>query len=640
MDKRWTVQLTAGLILMALVSAAPGAEKLGGVVGYNLKQIGPRLDKAAKLLEQDDPRNAKSFYDTAKAQWDAIHKDYRGKFDVNHPDIVAMQKRFDGIAARLIAAGVLGSAGPAKLDSRIVHLLTQIGSRLDQAGRLLDQGDRPNAKASYETAQRQWAAIHKDFAGKFDAKHPDIVGTQKKLDVVGVKLKAAGLAIKETGPAAAGNTGDPSANAPPAAMAYVMKQIDAKLDGAEESVKAQNLKDAQEAFEDAERNWKAQLDWNKGKYDPRHPSIVALAAKYDRVKSAIAELGGQSATAARNLPEVLGAIDDSQKQIDVAYRESRSIFRDVSSLMSDFDTGREKNVDKLRLKIDELRLRAELVNALLPDAIAAAQAFRKQYPDFGNLGNLVKDGRSAGQAVERLEKFPGQWLSDSKRLIDEALSYADENIKQFGVSKLSALEGGDATRQGLAADSAEQWVLEYSAFLLEVIPSIMPELPKEAQAALPEFVLARQGFEKRAKPMRADIRKVAAAVGKTRKDVADAARRRLERARFPKTGQPAGAAEKDIRRAWAEAIKDKKLLRLSIYRPYEERTEARWVNDHWVVNTYRYIGTNCLAQLASGKYMVYRMNFRNTRQADGSWSALKHWSVGHAYEILKENIDK
>lgn len=64
------------------------------------------------------------------------------------------------------------------------------------------------------------------------------------------------------------------------------------------------------------------------------------------------------------------------------------------------------------------------------------------------------------------------------------------------------------------------------------------------------------------------------------------------------------------------------------------------INDSWVIKTYRYIGANCLAKLGSDDFRVYRMNFRNTKLADGSWSVLEHWSVGHVYGMLEENIDK
>ena len=140
--------------------------------------------------------------------------------------------------------------------------------------------------------------------------------------------------------------------------------------------------------------------------------------------------------------------------------------------------------------------------------------------------------------------------------------------------------------------------------------------------------------------MRGQIASVAAAVKRIRKDVADLRFRRLNNARFPKTGKKAGAEEKVIRRAFTQAIRDKKLIKLSIYSPYEARTEVKWRNNGWVVNTYRYIGVNCLAKLSTGQCMVYRMRFRNTKKQDGTWSELKHWSVGHVYEIMEANIDK
>ena len=100
---------------------------------------------------------------------------------------------------------------------------------------------------------------------------------------------------------------------------------------------------------------------------------------------------------------------------------------------------------------------------------------------------------------------------------DEFLQRLDWFKKE--IDKRADLEGGDATRQKLAADSAEQWVLSYSAYLLGIVPSVLPELPKEAQATLPEFAAARKGYVQRAGAMRADIDKVAARLVTTSPDV-------------------------------------------------------------------------------------------------------------------------
>ena len=431
--------------------------------------------------------------------------------------------------------------------------------------------------------------------------------------------------------------------APPAAMVYVMKQIDKRLDKAQEAVEAKNLRQAKASFGTATQQWEAQQEWNKGKYDPKHPDVVALAEKYNRVKASIEALEGKASQTQENLPVVMAAITESSQKLEEAHKKANRSMRGLSSLMSSFRIGRERDVNKLRLKVEELRLRVEEVNALMPDALAAAKAFRKQFPDFKELGKLAKNGRRAGQAVERLEKFPDRWLEEINRMIDEALGTAAQNIKQSGLDKLKILEGEDARRKTDAADSADKWVVDYSVFLLEVVPAVLPEFSPKAKGQFPKFVKARQESLKRAKPMRADIKKVASAVGKARKQVVDAEQRRLARARFPKTeytGKKWATADKEIRIAWAKAIGDKKLLKVAIYSPWRERTEARWQGDHWVVGNYRYIGANCLAKLPSEKYMVYRMSFRNKRQADNTWGELKHWGVGHVYEILKENIDK
>ena len=553
MNRKWTVCLIVMVVVAAVVSSTWGAGKLHGTVAYALKQIGPRLDKVEKLLVQGNPRSAKAYFETAQTQWEGIHRDFKGKFDENHPDIVAMKKRFE---------------------------------------------------------------------------------------VVGAKLKAAGVATEEKEPATpTEDKGDSKAKAPPAAMVYVMKQIHRGLDEAQEAAAAKNLRQAKISVERAEERWKSQREWNVGKYDPQHPDVVALTAKLNKVKASVAELGGRAAKAAENLPAVLAAITESSQKLAEAHDKAYAGLRTLSSVMRDGD------VDKLRAQMEKARVLVERVNTLLPDARAAAQGFRKQFPDFRVLEKLVRDGRRAGQAVERLEKFPANWLRECNYFVKEALDGAGKNIKMFGLDRLKVLEGKDGARKTNAADSAEEHVVEYADALLEIIPVVFPELRKQDQSWLPEFVKAREDAMKRAAPMRADIKKVAAAVGKSRKEMVDAKRRRLERARFPKSQYRGGKwrdAERSIRLAWAQMrdITDKQLLKTAIYSPWEVRTQARRRNNRWILGTYRYIGVNCLARLRSGKYMVYRMTFRNAKLPNGTWGPLRQWSVGHVYEILKENIDK
>jgi hypothetical protein len=77
-----------------------------------------------------------------------------------------------------------------------------------------------------------------------------------------------------------------------------------------------------------------------------------------------------------------------------------------------------------------------------------------------------------------------------------------------------------------------------------------------------------------------------------------------------------------------------------VHSPWDERTEARWVNSHWVVGTYRYVGGTLLAELPDGRYRVYRVSFRRTLGGDGAFGPLEAWGIGHSFEILAENINK
>ncbi|MFC1885471.1 hypothetical protein ACFLZM_00220 [Thermodesulfobacteriota bacterium] len=638
----WIVPLVCGVML----SSVCYAERLHSMVAYSLKNnIAPRLEKAKKLLDRGDAHNAQASYDTALLEWQTIQKDFKGKFDTNHPDIVAVQKRFNAIDAGLKAATAakpkpaptpVPASGPKAPTATMRYSMKQIHTNLDKAEQYAQAQNLPQAKTSLESAEQQWTSQKEWNKGKYDPQHADIVALVEKFSRVKASIGSA--ASQVAGPA---KTATPSApttgkGAPSAAMRYTMKQINGTLDGTQQEIEGQRLNVAKNSFRSARQYWEAFQKDYRGKYDPQHPDIVALTEKYNRVKAGLEGLSGQAAAAAENLPAVLAAITVSSDKLQKAYDEANAELRTLSSRISDGD------VDKLHAQIAKVLPAVERVYALLPDAMATARDFRKQFPDFSTLSNLVKDGGAAGQKVERLESFPALWLQASSYPVEEALKEAKNNIRNYGIGRLSTLEGKDENIKSNAARSAEEFVIVFSSTLLDIVPIILPELSAEVQALVPEIVKARQDAMSRVAPMRADIQKVTAAVRKVRKNVQDAAQRKLAHARFPKSKYHGGEwkdAEKNIRKAWAEAIPGKKLVKIDIYRPWEVRKEKRWKNNHWVFNTYRYISANCLAKLQDGEYRVYRMTYRNTKQG-GGWSELKHRSVGHSYEILEENINK
>lgn len=570
-------------------------------------------------------------------------------------------KRGFGLIVILLCSLFIVPLGHAeKLHSMVAYSLkNNVLPRLDKAENLIQSGDTHSAKSYLGSAQLQWQTIKKDFAGKYDTNHPDIVATQSRIDSITAKLTAAAKPATETAPAATATaTSVPSAlstppkaampaktstaasvsgqGEPSAMMRRSMDQVDAGLDGTLDIINAQNLKRATSSFKSDKIYMDALLSDFRGKYDQKHPDMVALTNKYIHVKAALDDLANQSAEATKNLSAVLSALTKSSDDLQQASDKASWGLRDLSSLISDEDTA------KIHAQIQKILPDIERVYNLLPDAMASAKDFRKQYPDFGELSNLVKNGRVAGQKVEKLEKFPASWLDNSSWVIREALTEAQNNIQNYGLGKLGELEGSDESLKTHAANSAESLVIEFSSTLLDVIPVVYPELSAEVQALVPDIVKARKDAMVRVEQMRADIVKVTAAIQKIKKDVLDSEQRKIAQARFPKSQYHGGEwdeAENKIKKAWGDAIPDKSLLKIDIYRPWEVRDEARWIKDHWVINTYRYIGANCLAKLPGGKYRVYRMNYRNAQQ-DGGWSELKYWSVGHSYEILEENIDK
>jgi hypothetical protein len=537
--------------------------------------------------------------------------------------------------------------GQEKLDAMVAYSLKKIPPALEKAETLVLQGDLPNAKVYLDKAQQEWDMIHKDFKDKFDQDHPDIVAVREQLKTVKAKVEGAAApdeeAVAETGTADGSAAIDPL----PSTMIYEIKQFGPVLDRVEEYVEAMELDMARSTLGKAQHEWDTKKEWDKGKFDPKHPDVVALDARFAEAAKAVGQLGAKADDASENLPAALEAVAGNSKRLYETYDQARSAIRDLSSLRSDFDRGSEDDIGKLQAKMDAVRLLVERVNAILPDSLAAARAFREQFPDFEALDKLVRKGSQfsgyeAGEQVKRLEAFPAEWLREVSFVINEALDEAENNIAQYGTDKLDRLQGSDKALKTSAADAAEHWVLDYSSVMLEIIPTLLPELPEDAQSSLPGLVAARQAFLKRAAGMEESIDKVAKAVSEVRNAVVEADLRRLKEARFPKSNYTGGEwsdAEEAIRAAWSQKIKDKTLVKVSIYSPWEDRTEARWVNDRWLVGTYRYIGANCLGKLSSGKYMVYRMMFRNTEQGDGSWSPLEQWSVGHVYEVLEENID-
>lgn len=156
-------------VLTALLGPVLTAQKLSGVVGYNVRQIAPRLAKAEKLFEQGDRESARSCFDTAKSQWDTLQVDYKSKIDNKHPDIVELRQAFARMAAKFGAPVAKKSrpedppkgaaaGAPKAPPAAMLYVMKQIQHRLDGAGGHAKAGELDRAKAAFKTADDSWTS--------------------------------------------------------------------------------------------------------------------------------------------------------------------------------------------------------------------------------------------------------------------------------------------------------------------------------------------------------------------------------------------------------------------------------------------------------------------------------------------------
>ncbi|MBU0728564.1 MAG: hypothetical protein KKE17_15590 [Proteobacteria bacterium] len=360
----------------------------------------------------------------------------------------------------------------------------------------------------------------------------------------------------------------------------------------------------------------------------------------DRAEQSYTQADMQNAA---NSPVLFATIQATETKLHAAAEDARRFLGIFSRLRDAFGSGAITDFETLQNNLVEPQIRLDQVYQIMPDAHEAVNAFLKQYPDLDEIVKSVDNGESIRDAVLRLQGFSAAWLNEMKLNTRETLDMAAQTIDQQGLKRLKEVENMPAEVKRQAADIAEKYVLDFADLLLQIVPVTFPELSLEQKAEFPEFEEARRTHWQRKQSLSLETDKVAAAIAQIRGQIVEAAHHRLENARFPRpayAGAEWDAVENDIRAAWRQAMGDTMLLKISIHSPWEERTEIRWRDNHWIIGTYRYIGAHCLGKPFSGEYKVYNLTFRNTMQADGSWGRLEYFSVGHVFDILLENVDK
>ncbi|MCP4290224.1 MAG: hypothetical protein GY780_00140 [bacterium] len=523
-------------------------------------------------------------------------------------------------------------AAAKDLDSKITRRIDTIATNLDQVDQNLDANNLKEAKSYLKTATDEMGRIMSWYKGKFDENHPDFVAIDQRLKATTAKVESSAPAAAEAKPVAkpksTGGANKPLNNK----VARRIEAISNSLDQVDSNIGLQDLKEAKTSLESAKKEMAKIMDWYKGKFDENHPDFVAierrLAASIDSIEGD-SGMGAQAAGMKKDLEIVIGSLMAAKDDIYATLDEVRLLDSRFSSAVS--NTERKGNPERVLSAISDMRASVERGQIIYAEALQTASDFRQQFKSLETLRNLVSNGGDAIYALERIESFDSSWNNIRAYPLGQYLGEAHSMMN----TSSKAIERGEKNHDflGPAISAGEEnlitadWVQQYSSALLGTAEQTSDEM---------------KAFAESNKKLETELGTLMVAVAKAKGVESDARHLKLSGARFPEATHSGGkwnAVEKTMTQVFEEDAKDKTVKRVAVNSPWEERTEARWINDRWVVGTYLYVGGTLLAELPDGRFRVYRVTFRRTQQDNGEFGPLAVWSFGHSFEILAENIN-
>ncbi|MCP5023543.1 MAG: hypothetical protein GY930_17465 [bacterium] len=533
------------------------------------------------------------------------------------------------LAPALQAAGLKPTSSPCAvaptgdLDSKIVRRMDTITKNLNEVDQYLGKKDVANAKSSLKAATAEMAKIHSWYGGKFDEKHPDFVALTKRLAASTTKVTGSAPADKKKPTKKPVTKKGGSAKALNSKVARRISTITTSLDEVDKWLEQSELKHAESSLKSAKKEMKKIMEWHKGQFDEKHPDFVATK---ERLAAAVASieggggLGAQAAEMAEQVKQVAEVLAHERAALKAGMDEVR---------MQEQAFGYADTDDKFASIYAETRASVERVKAVAASAKLTVKGFHSQFPDLKRLENLVAEGLAAIGTMEVLESFPGTYDRVVGGALDRHLPTSiDDNLEAFARGAKNEDFLGNAILNGERKLTRLKRVHGFTSALLGNGPHESAVMQAQAK-----HNLALEG----------QIATLAMAIAKGNGQEADARKLKLGSARFPSTTFKGGKwteVEGTMKTVFEAYTKDKKVERVSVHSDWDQRTEARWRNDHWIVGTYRYVGGTMLAKLPDGRYRVYRVSFRRTQQANGDFGPLEAFGIGHSFEILAENINK
>lgn len=167
-------------------------DKLPGGVVNRLKDLNAQLDRTEKALANGGAEAAQRSLDAAKKGMDDIFKQYQGKFQEDHPDIVAARSRIETVKAKVDAARA-GAKEPeaakpptgdgAQLPSAVTKRLRDASGLLDRAAERIESGDR-GAPSLFDQVRQLLDEIEQNYGSQIDMGHAEIVAVRDRLEAL------------------------------------------------------------------------------------------------------------------------------------------------------------------------------------------------------------------------------------------------------------------------------------------------------------------------------------------------------------------------------------------------------------------------------------------------------------------------
>lgn len=400
--------------------------------------------------------------------------------------------------------------------------------------------------------------------------------------------------------------------------AYALRELDRPLTAAERALKADQPARAAELVEQIEQILK-QTRENYG-LPKKNDKVRAVLDRLAAIKKGIGSQQDSHAGDEADLPRLMPALRDSRQRLDQAIRAVRGMMSQYSNARATYS--RDRKTSQFQPINRQTTVLAQRVQDVLPDAVAAAAAFRQRFDNPYQLGRRIPEARDASELLGSIDSLAEDWELFRKSYCDEYLDEAQTLITRHE----KALAAADGDRGKTVADAAEAQVVRYSAALLEAVLALHPEETHERK--------------QRALSLSAKIDQVAASVARLRGEAAQAETLRLAEARFPETELKGGKWDQvgeRMTKAWSAFAPGEKVVQVAVSSPWDQRTEARW-RDRWIIGTYDYVRGFVAVELPNGIVRVHSISFREEIHDDGSRGPFQVFGVGSSYRMLQQHL--